>query len=422
MFEFLSPGNPCRYSKNVKRSSSISSLIFVQTGHDAATGRHKLLKTPYDVLILQKKMSSLTKTNRCLYYFLLSLFTFCISCHEAADFNLTWCSNGTESCIMWDTIGPIVVWGGNHDDHSLDIVPHLRNSQVVRYGVKLPLRFFQEKCPTCELFWVVPLHTNPDEIASAIIQMYDSGGGSRHEINSQYLVMMVGEAQLSLYFYLTLALERHLVARGDDVSKIEGNCKDFLVKIRLMRQFALQLGKETVCEVGFNAGHSALLWLTAGARRVISFDIGSHAYSSHAISWLTARFPGRLQVTLGDSRDSVPTFSALWPDFRCNIVYIDGGHSEDAAAADIRNFHKLHNSSNHVLLMDDIDGAEVARAWAAAIDSGLARQIGSVSGKRDDFVSRPFTANFDWTGELHSGTPHSVVQWWMSELAHGEYI
>ena len=51
-----------------------------------------------------------------------------------------------------------------------------------------------------------------------------------------------------------------------------------------------------MCEVGFNAGFSSLVWLSAGAGRVHSFELGQYPHSRLAAAWLQARFPGRLQV------------------------------------------------------------------------------------------------------------------------------
>ena len=61
----------------------------------------------------------------------------------------------------------------------------------------------------------------------------------------------------------------------------------------------------TVCEVGFNAGHSALLWLLGAPRaRVVSFDIGLYPALVGA-RWLSRRFPGRFTLVQGDSAVSV---------------------------------------------------------------------------------------------------------------------
>ena len=49
----------------------------------------------------------------------------------------------------------------------------------------------------------------------------------------------------------------------------------------------------TICETGFNAGHSSLIWLLANpTAKVYSFDLGEHDYSRPAAAWAgTARAP-----------------------------------------------------------------------------------------------------------------------------------
>lgn len=79
-------------------------------------------------------------------------------------------------------------------------------------------------------------------------------------------------------------LQDHLRESDVDVPNIEGHSSNFMGKQRLMRRLALEMdaakraeggeGGFTVCEVGFNAGHSTLLWLTAGATKVLSFELG----------------------------------------------------------------------------------------------------------------------------------------------------
>ncbi len=88
---------------------------------------------------------------------------------------------------------------------------------------------------------------------------------------------------------------------------------------------------ETVCETGFNAGHSTLMWLTTNPRaRVYSFDIGSHEYSRPMAQYLDKEFPGRLTVTLGDSKVTLPAFRKAHPEVTCDFLIIDGGHTHEA--------------------------------------------------------------------------------------------
>lgn len=65
----------------------------------------------------------------------------------------------------------------------------------------------------------------------------------------------------------------------------------------------------TVCEIGLNGGHSALLWLLgAPAARVVAFDIGFHEAQA-AARWLTRRFPGRFTLVTGASQTTVRAYA-----------------------------------------------------------------------------------------------------------------
>ncbi len=80
-------------------------------------------------------------------------------------------------------------------------------------------------------------------------------------------------------------------------------------------------GITNICEVGFNAGHSALAFLVGVPNsRVVSFDLGAHLYVTTAFDVLNDMFPGRLQLVLGDSEETIPAFIQQNPDFKCNIL------------------------------------------------------------------------------------------------------
>jgi hypothetical protein len=94
-------------------------------------------------------------------------------------------------------------------------------------------------------------------------------------------------------------------------------------------------------------------------------------------------FPRRLQLTIGDSTDTVPTFAELHPDLKCDLLLIDGGHWPEIVRAgssvrvvcvscachvrgvavsalglitllaDLVNFRAMANMTRHLLIMDD---------------------------------------------------------------------
>ena len=72
----------------------------------------------------------------------------------------------------------------------------------------------------------------------------------------------------------------------------------------------------SACEVGFNAGHSAVLLLAALSAPdalYYGFDMG-HPFTRRAVSAVNVSlFPGQLRLELGDSTTTVPAASAGVP-------------------------------------------------------------------------------------------------------------
>src|SRR5205807_347457 len=93
-------------------------------------------------------------------------------------------------------------------------------------------------------------------------------------------------------------------------------------------------GRSRLLEIGFNAGHSALLALTHSEVSVTAIDDGSHGYTEPAAEHLRQAFPGRFAFFKSDSR----TMLALARELHLgahDIVHIDGGHAADVFASDV---------------------------------------------------------------------------------------
>lgn len=131
-----------------------------------------------------------------------------------------------------------------------------------------------------------------------------------------------------------------------------------------------------VMEIGFNAGHSSYLFLSARPGvEVVSFDLGEHDYLDMVKELIDRRFPGRHQLVKGDSRQTVPAYAAAHPDASFDLVYIDGGHDYEVAKADVANCAAL-SGPRSLVLMDDLEpgrdyGVGPVRAWREAIADGL---------------------------------------------------
>ena len=131
-----------------------------------------------------------------------------------------------------------------------------------------------------------------------------------------------------------------------------------------------------VCEVGFNAGHSTLLWLMQDPRvRVRAFDLGIHWYSPHVTGFFDAAFDaGRVEVVFGDSQETLPAFAAAFnstepPEF-CDLIFVDGDHHSTRRSRTCGTCERPRGPAHHVLLMDDPDHDEVGRAWRAVLADG----------------------------------------------------
>jgi hypothetical protein len=129
----------------------------------------------------------------------------------------------------------------------------------------------------------------------------------------------------------------------------------------------------TVCETGFGAGHSALLFLLAApAARVHSFDRGDAPHALPAHDWLDARFPGRLALYVGeDAAPALPRLREAWPGDACQLMLVDGGASYADVAADLAALRRLADARGHaVALAGAAEGSEALRAWQDAVAAG----------------------------------------------------
>jgi len=126
-------------------------------------------------------------------------------------------------------------------------------------------------------------------------------------------------------------------------------------------------GPLQLCEVGFNAGHSATQFLTANPlATLLSFDLVENDYVQVALTAVATLFPGRHQLRRGSSALTVPQFHAEQPAFQCNVIFVDGDHTFEGAWADLKNMAQLAPPGATVAV-DDMDIPGVIQAWEKAI-------------------------------------------------------
>ena len=172
----------------------------------------------------------------------------------------------------------------------------------------------------------------------------------------------------------------------------EGNSGDGNVDVqyKFYHHVSRQPWVRTICETGFNGGHSAFQWLafTPNTTRLRSFDICGHDYTLPMAAYINATFPGRFHLTCGDSTKTL----ASVPDLKntCDLVIVDGGHSYGVAMADLRHFQPLANPDRHIVIVDDVPNiGAVKQAWKAAISQDWVQELfvcTAASGRRRGFA------------------------------------
>jgi len=108
-----------------------------------------------------------------------------------------------------------------------------------------------------------------------------------------------------------------------------------------------------VMEIGFNAGHSAEIFLENNKDlNLTSFDLGKHYTVIPAKEYIDITYPNRHKLILGDSKITLPNFINENKDTKFDIIFIDGGHEYETVKSDMNNCLKLSHKDT-IIIMDD---------------------------------------------------------------------
>jgi glycosyltransferase involved in cell wall biosynthesis len=109
----------------------------------------------------------------------------------------------------------------------------------------------------------------------------------------------------------------------------------------------------SIMEIGFNAGHSSLLYMLSNPTSTLQvFDLGEHLYTRPCFDYLSSQFPNRMKIEFGDSRQTVPAYISKNVGKVFDMIHVDGGHTESVVRADVMNTFQLCDH-NTVIISDD---------------------------------------------------------------------
>jgi hypothetical protein len=118
---------------------------------------------------------------------------------------------------------------------------------------------------------------------------------------------------------------------------------------------------QSIMEIGFNAGHSSLLYMLSNPTSTLQlFDLGAHSYTRACFDYLSSQFPNRMKIQYGDSCQTVPAYIAENTGKVFDMIHIDGGHDEYVVQSDILNSIQLSDGKT-VIISDDDEQEHIAR-------------------------------------------------------------
>lgn len=168
------------------------------------------------------------------------------------------------------------------------------------------------------------------------------------------------------------ALERIVKETGETM---EGNCfyqdrsftKPDDLKNKQKNLYSLGKLGGNILEIGFNAGHSCLLFLIANPfSKLFCFDICCHTYTNKCYDYLNKHFPDRISFYEGDSNKTLEQFNRNDMD----ILHIDGAHDYNTANTDFMLCRNLCKNEA-IVIWDDVWIGSLGALWSKYVGERL---------------------------------------------------
>jgi len=178
------------------------------------------------------------------------------------------------------------------------------------------------------------------------------------------------------------------IAKRTRTERPAGHSGELIAERQLYYRLAQMSHVNRICEIGFNTGHSASLWLFANpTAEVVMFEVRNNdtqvkhgenfLRGPKAVQFGLKNVNQRLRMVFGDSGITVRGVARLEPSLKCDLLSIDGFHEYFHALSDIVDMHSLANPDRHVAVIDDTNcfGDSVDKSLEEAQRRGLVKVL-----------------------------------------------
>lgn len=135
------------------------------------------------------------------------------------------------------------------------------------------------------------------------------------------------------------------------------------------------LNSVNICEIGFNAGHSAFLLLLGNKSNIINFtifDINDHTYTDRCFKNVCLKFPRVFfNFVQGNSIDSIPDWIKKTGNYEhFDLIHVDGGHDIITITNDFSNSLKMLKRGG-IIIIDDVHKEHINNLVNIYLSTGI---------------------------------------------------
>ena len=161
-----------------------------------------------------------------------------------------------------------------------------------------------------------------------------------------------------------------------DVFAGQGNIYGVPDEVMFFAQAARLPGVRLIGEVGFNAGHSAISFLSQSEHsKLISFDLEEVKWASQSLDFVHRLFPDRVDRLKGGSETTVANFAKEDPR-KFDLFAIDGNHFGQGPYLDMIHGRKASRPGAYVIIDDWTPSfPDVRQGWERAKKEKLLEEI-----------------------------------------------